>query len=100
MVSAPGDSGNRCRIRSMSARSPASAIKADAPLSGVLNSPGLADDRDLDLARVFELVFDPARDVLGQPDRFFVRDTLALDQNPDFAAGLQCEGLRDALEGV
>ena len=43
-------------------------------LPGVVDGARLADDGDLDLARVLELVLDAARDVLRQPDRFLVGD--------------------------
>src|SRR4029450_186921 len=67
---------------------------------GIVDGARLADDRDLDLARVLELAFDAPRDVFRQPDGFFVRDVLALHHDPDFAAGLERERLRYALEGI
>src|SRR5262245_54953729 len=66
----------------------------------VVHGPRLANDRHLYLPRVFELVFNAPRDVLGQPDGLFVRDLLALDHDADFATGLKRERLRHALEGV
>ena len=45
-------------------------------------------------------LLDAARDVLRQPDRFFVGDLLALDHDPDLASRLQRERFRHALEGV
>ena len=66
----------------------------------VLDCPRLPDDGDLDLAGVLELVFDAVGDVLAQPGRFLVRDLLALDHDADFAARLQRERLRHALEGI
>ena len=46
-------------------------------LSRIINCPGLADDSDLDLTRVLELVLDPLRDAFGEPDGFFIGDLLA-----------------------
>src|SRR6185436_10640809 len=66
----------------------------------IVDGACLTDHRHLDLARVFELVLDAAGDVLRQPHRFFVGDLLAFDHDPDFAAGLQGERLRHALERV
>src|SRR5260221_14405379 len=63
---------------------------------GIVDGARLPDDRDLDLPGVFELVLDPARDVLREPDRFFVGDLLALDQDADLASGLEGERLRHA----
>src|SRR4029450_8518051 len=67
---------------------------------GIVDGARLANDRDLDLARVLELAFDAPRDVFRQPDGFFVRDVLALHHDPDFAARLERERLRYALEGI
>src|SRR6267142_1269068 len=79
-------------IRSRSLQAPTSFC--------VVNGAGFADHRDFDLSRILELVLDPARDVLREPDRFLVGDLLALDHDADFATGLQRERLRDALERV
>src|SRR5580765_7374315 len=98
-----GAAGRRPRIRAISSRSEQSATRVGpgtATLLGVVDGAGFANHRHLDLARVFELVLDPPRDVLRQPDGFLVGDLLALDHDPDLAARLQRERLRDALERV
>src|SRR5206468_5086748 len=92
-------------MRSRSLRSPTvdaatAGGKPAAPLLGIVDGPRFPDDRDLDLTGVLELVFDSSRDVLGKPDSLFVGNFLAFDHDADFAAGLQCEGLRHALERV
>src|SRR5829696_8358122 len=87
-------------MRSISPRSPMVASRDGLPLTGVFNGTRLADDGDLDLSGVFQLVLDPPGDVLGQPDGLLVRDVIALDQDADLAAGLQRKRLRDALERV
>src|SRR5437763_15277654 len=66
----------------------------------VVDGPCFADDRDLDLARIFELVLDAARDVLREPDRFLVGNLLALDHDPDLAPRLQRERFGHALERI
>src|SRR3954470_12417311 len=66
----------------------------------VVDGTRLADHRHLDLARILELVLNPPRDVLRQPDRLFVRDLLALDHDADLAPGLEGERFRDAFERV
>src|SRR4029453_479625 len=92
--------GRRCRMRSITPRSPMPETGVVAGLPGVLNGPGLADDSDFDLAWVFQLVLDSARDVLRQPDRLFVRDSVTLDHDANLAASLQGECLRYTLEGI
>src|SRR4051812_27596783 len=92
-----GEGWSRAWISAMTWRSPRSEIVA---LPGVINGPGLADDGNFDLTRVFELVLDAPRDVLRQPHRFLVRDAVALDDDADFTAGLQRERLGHALERV
>src|SRR4051812_40174555 len=67
---------------------------------GIVDGAGFADHCHLDLARIFELAFDAARDVLRQPHGFLVRDVLALDHDPDLAAGLQRKGFRHPLERI
>src|SRR5262249_30719077 len=66
----------------------------------LVDSTGLAVDGDLDLARLFELVFNPPRDVLGEPHRLFVGNLLALDHDPDLTSCLERERLRHAFERV
>src|SRR6266542_4464611 len=67
---------------------------------GIVDGARLANHRDLDLARIFELVFDTARDILRQPDGFLVGDLFALDHDADLAAGLQRDRLRHAAERI
>src|SRR5215813_5457600 len=86
--------------RSRSVRSATVAGPSKSALLRVIDRAGFADHGHLDLTGVLELVLDAARDVLGEPHRFLVGDLLALDHDPDFAAGLQRERLRDALEGI
>src|SRR5688500_5087380 len=93
-----GGAGTRARISAIRSRSPVMAVAAALP--GKFRGPGFTNDGHLDLAGVFELVFNPSGDVLRQPDRLLVRDLLALDDDADFAAGLEGEGLGDAGERV
>src|SRR6266849_4277390 len=91
----------RTRRKDSSANSAGSAVSALIVVSlGVVDRARLPNDGHFDLARVFELVLDAARDVLREPDGLLVRDLLALDHDADLAAGLQRERLRHALEGV
>src|SRR4051794_14059829 len=99
-TSAGGPGGTRLRIRSISARSPTSETRCCCRLPGELNGPGLPDDCDLDLARIFELVLDPAGDVLRQPHGLFVGDAFAFDQDSNLPPGLKGERLRHALERI
>src|SRR5688572_23443107 len=57
-------------------------------LSSVVGGPRLADDGDLDLARIFELLLDLARDLVGQQDRAVVVERAGHDHHADLAAGL------------
>src|SRR4029079_16118307 len=75
--SAGSGGGTRCRILSISARSPASETRGPATLPGKLNGPLLPYHRDLDLPGVLELVLDSPGDVLRQPHRFLVGNPLA-----------------------
>src|SRR3954466_9810156 len=90
--------GTRVRIRSIRARSPASATRSPVALPGELNGARLPDHGHFDLTGVFELVFDAARDVLRQPDGLLVGDPLAFDDDTDFASGLERKGLGDSFE--
>src|SRR3972149_367396 len=62
-----------------------------ARLFRVLHGPRLADDGDLDLARVGQLLLDLLDDVAGQPGRGQVVDLLRADEDPDLPAGLDGE---------
>src|SRR5512142_2448619 len=81
--------------------SPTKRIRINGPPSSrVFHGAGLADDRDLDLARVLELGLDLLRDVLRQPQRFVVGDLRGLDDDPQLAPRLDRERLLHALEAV
>jgi hypothetical protein len=69
-------------------------------LSGIFHSPHFADDRDLDLTRIIELVLDLLGDVLGHQGSALVGDLLAFDDDSDLPARLKGEGLGDALKGM
>src|SRR4030042_4982458 len=77
-----------------------SPMKRKPSLSGIFHGPHLADDGDLDLPRIIELVLALLGDVLGHQSCPVIGDLLALDDNPDLPAGLEGEGLGDAVEGV
>src|SRR5690242_1489451 len=71
-----------------------------ASLLRVVHGAGLADHRDPDLARVLELLLDPARDLGGEPLGPRVVDLGVLDHDPYLAAGLDRVALLDAGEAV
>src|SRR5262249_19095728 len=54
-----------------------------------VDGAALADDRDLHLARIFELVLDLACDLVRQKDGAVVVHLTRLDDHADLAAGLQ-----------
>src|SRR5215510_15276986 len=62
----------------------------------VLDRARLAHHRDLDLARVLELLLDLLGDVARHDLRREVVDVLGLDHDPDLAAGLHRVDLLDA----
>src|SRR6187397_1965949 len=66
----------------------------------VLDRPRLADDRDLDLARVREVVLDLLHDVAGEPGRREVVDLLGANEDPDLAPGLDRERALHAGEAL
>src|SRR3954469_8701833 len=73
-------------------------ISSSAPqLLRVIDGPALADDRDLDLARVFELVLDLAGDLVREEDGGVVVDLLRLDEYADLAPGLEGVDAIDAF---
>src|SRR5712691_12849379 len=59
--------------------------------------PSLADDRDLDLAGIRQLLLDLAGQVAGQDGAFCIRDRVLLHDHPDLPAGLDGAGLAHAL---
>src|SRR5512135_1597210 len=69
-------------------------------LFGKINSPRLADDRDLDLSRVLKLRLDALGDVLRHPEALVVRDLLRVHDDAQLAAGLDRERALDALHAV
>src|SRR5687768_5925030 len=85
-VSQAGGGWSRARIRAMSSASERSEMSMERRLLGVVDGPGLANHRDLDLAGILELVLDAAGDVLGEPDGFLVGDLFTLDHDADLAA--------------
>src|SRR4051794_37846011 len=66
----------------------------------VLDRARLADHRDLDLARVGQVVLDLLDDVPREAGRGEVVDLLGTDQDPDLAAGLDRERALDAGEAL
>src|SRR5204862_2157854 len=66
----------------------------------VLDGARLADDRDLDLARVRQLLLDLADDVPGETSGGQVVDLVRPHQDPDLAPGLDGERPLHALERV
>src|SRR5262245_17127669 len=71
-----------------------------ALLLGVLDRPGLADDGDLDLARVGQLLLDLLDDVTGEPAGRQVVDLLGPDEDADLATRLDREGPIDPAEAL
>ena len=68
-------------------------------LARVGRGPGFAEDGDADLARVGEAFLDLLGDVAGEAHRFEVVDLAGVDDDADFASGLDGEGAADAFEG-
>src|SRR5690349_17785686 len=66
----------------------------------VLDGARLADDRDLDLARVGQVVLDLLDDVASEAGRREVVDLVRADEDPDLAARLDGERPLDAGEAV
>ena len=77
-----------------------SVAKRVAYLPGELKNTELADHIDLDLSRVFELIFDPERDSARQRSRLKVRDLVRGHKDTDFSSGLYCKGFFDTVERV
>src|SRR5688572_4135731 len=67
-------------------------------LAGVLDRAHLADDVDLDLAGVLELLLALLGDVLGELPGAEVVDALGGDEDADLAAGLDGVGAVDGFE--
>src|SRR5258706_1484629 len=66
----------------------------------VLDGARLADDGDLDLARIGQLLLDLAHDVAREAGGREVIDLLGADEDPDLAPGLDGKRALDALEAV
>src|SRR3954451_6688705 len=91
--------GPRCRRSSAGsdrARVPAPPAAAPSPSLGEVHRARLADDRDLDLAGVLELLLDLACDVARERDRGVVVDVVRGDDHADLAARLHRVDLVDA----
>jgi len=77
---------------------------ADAPRSHllillrILHIPCFPDHRDFDLARIVHLLFDGLGDVAAGFLGFLVGDLFGVGDHPNFTAGLDGEGLVDAVE--
>jgi len=69
------------------------------PLAGEFGGAGFAEDGDADLAWVLEVFFDLLGDVAGKSHGAKVVDFAWVDDDADFASGLDGEGLSDAFEG-
>src|ERR1700674_203560 len=69
-------------------------------LFGVLDGASFADYGDSDLTWETQLGLDPFGDVPRHQLGRSVVDLLRLDQDPDFAPGLDGVGLLDSLEGI
>ena len=65
---------------------------------GVVNCPGLSDDRDLDLSRELKLILNPLGAVLGQPDSFFVGNLVTSDHDSDFTTSLESKRLETSRQ--
>ena len=65
-----------------------------------LGAAGLADDVDLDLSRIFQLIFNALGDLAGEHIGALVGDVLRLDHDAHLAAGLNRERLFHAREAV
>src|SRR5262249_120540 len=84
----------------MTADLPSSRPIPGRPLLRVLDGPRLADDGDLDLARVGQAVLDRLYDVGGEPAGRQVVDLVGTDEDPDLAPGLNGERAVDAGEAL
>src|SRR5688500_9356085 len=95
----PGSSLRRTRRPGLPTMSPTKRSFTPARRSlRVFDRTGLADHRHLDLARLGEVLLDLLGDVAREPDRLLVGDLLAVDDDPNLAAGLDGEALLHALE--
>src|SRR4051794_935301 len=70
---------------------PSPVAMSRVSLLGVLDGAGLADDGDLDLARVGQLLLDLLDDVAGEAARGQVVDLLRTHEDADLAPGLDRE---------
>src|SRR6185295_8096814 len=85
----------------MTADLPSSRVTAWlAPLLGVLHGARLADDRDLDLARVGQLLLDLLDDVASESAGRQVVDLLRPDEDAHLATGLDRERALDPTEAL
>jgi hypothetical protein len=63
----------------------------ESPLPREIYRPGFADEHDLDLPRVLELLLEAPRDLLGDLGHLFVGDLVRLDHDPHLAPCLNRE---------
>ena len=66
----------------------------------VVDGLGLAQEIDLDLAGVGQLVLDLLGDVAREQHHLILRDLLGLDHDADLAAGLNGKAVGDAGEAL
>src|SRR5262249_20107467 len=88
------------RVPGNRSRRPRTAGSSRSPLLRVVHRARLADHGDADLARILELLLDPARDVARQALRARIVDTVVLHDDAHFAPGLDGITLLHARERV
>lgn len=88
-----------CRNRATKNRHISVPVLAVRLLFCVLNRAALTNNINLDLAGVFEVVFNFLTDILRKKDHLIVRDDIRLNHNTDFTAGLNREAAFHAFKG-
>ena len=79
---------------------PAGVEEFGIRLFRVVDSLGLAQEIDLDLTGVGQLVLDLLGDVAREQHHLILRDLLGLDHDADLAAGLNGKAVGDAGEAL